>query len=327
MPRLKKPWKPRSSSIGYYLRCDHRAVQDRLYHEGKLPPHVIRDDSDASPNAALGNCAHFTLQDGLRCHFSPRDWEAFDVERLMEAPDLDREEKEFIEYADVFFGGDLDATLAAYKAGDPKIFQPLPSEWKDASQLFGNSIEATRERVRATATLAATHVPKAPDGKPWLCETLLENEYVTGHTDFLSQDFSQVGDLKTTARPVTHGWIKYEHLGQLTAYHLLTGCKLSWVLYVDSMRAAWATMVWVDWTKPGMQEYARHVKKYCISLMSDRIFDTALPRLGSHCSDTWCQYRKSCYQQMMPPAGIYHDTVTAKRPTGGLVWGGKVMGV
>lgn len=319
-PLPKKPWKPRSSSIGMYLQCEWRGLQDRLFHEGRLPEHD-REPFD-SPNASLGNCGHFTLQDGLRCQFSPRDHDFFNAERLLaENIEFNHEEKEFLEYAETFFEGDIDATIAAYKAGDPRIYQPLPSEWIDASQLFAGDIEITREKVRATASLAASRVPKSPDGKPWLCETLLENDYLTGHTDFLSQDYTVVGDLKTTAQPPNHGWIKYEHLGQLAAYHLLTGCKTSWVLYVDSMRASWVTVVWVDWSKPGLQRYAEQVKDFCKHLMSDAIFDSAVPRLGSHCSKTWCSYRKTCYQEMMPAAGTVFDAAASKRPTGQLQWG------
>lgn len=320
------PWKPRASSIGSYMRCEWRALQDRLVYEGKLPKEH-REDSSAKGYASLGNCGHFTLQDGLRCQFSPRD--DVDLDRIVDLPedDLTHAEKEFCEYAEAFFDRDLDATLAAYRAGDPRAFQPLPSEWEEASTLFGKDVEATKVKVRALATLAAAKVPRTPDGKPWLCETSLENDYVTGHTDFLSQCSTQVGDLKTTARPPNHGWIKYEHLAQLAVYHLLTGCKTTWILYVDSMRQAWTTLIWVDWTQPGKKKYAEQVESYCKYLMSDAVFEHAIPRLGSHCGETWCPYRKTCYQEMMPAQGITYDAAAAARPTGTLMWGGQAMGV
>ncbi len=326
-PLPKKPWKPRASAIGSYMRCELRALQDRLFHEGELPAEVVREESDMKSYASLGSCGHFTLQDGTRCLFAPRESSFVNFDRLLDpAAPLTEEERKFCSYADLAFDGDLDATLAAYKAGDPRIFQPLPVEWTNASELFGNDIALTREKVRATASLAASKMPTAPDGKPWICESSFENDLMTGHTDFWSQCGTVVGDLKTTSKPPNHGWIKYEHLAQLAGYHLLTGCTKSWILYVDSMRAAWATLIWVDWTRPGHQRYAQQVADYCKLLMSPAIFDVAIPRIGSHCSETWCPYRKCCYQDMMPPPGIVHDAISAKRPTGQLQWGGKVMG-
>lgn len=319
-------WKPRASAIGSYMRCEWRAVHDRLIFEGKIPA-PQRDPSESAGYASLGNCGHFVLQDGLRCQFGPRDVKNIDLDKVMQdGTVLGREEKEFAEYCDEFFAGDLDATIAAYKSGDPKIYQPLPSEWQEAATLFGGNMELTQQKVRDTATLAAAKVPKTPDNKPWLCETSLENEYLTGHTDFLSQCYTQVGDLKTTAKPPNHGWIKYEHLAQLAAYHLLTGCKQTWILYVDSMRAMWATLIWVDWTQPGKKAYAEQVEAYCKYLMSDAVFEHAIPRIGSHCSETWCPYRKICYQEMMPPPGIVFDVNATKKLSGQLTWGGKVMG-
>jgi hypothetical protein len=333
MPALVRPWKPRASSIGTYIRCEWRGLHDRLIDDGTIPapmrlPSSLRENRD-SPNASLGVCEHFILQDGLRCVFAPKDLKYLDFDKIelstsMEG--LSREEKEFAEYCDVMFGGDIDATKVAYERGDPRVHQPLPSEWKEAATLFDNDMELTQEQARKTATLAASKLPKSPDGKPWLSETLLENDFLTGHTDFLSQDYSVVGDLKTTAKPMQHAWIKYEHLAQLAAYHILTGCRQSWVLYVDSMRAAWSSMVWVDWTKPGMKRYAEQVADFCKLLMSQTIFETAMPRLGSHCSETWCPYRKTCYQEMMPPQGTIYNAAAAQRPTGQLTWGGKTVG-
>ncbi len=320
-PLPKKPWKPRSSSIGGYMACEMRALNDRLHYEGKLPDYT--PEPFDSPNAALGNCGHFTLQDGLRGIFSPRDHDFFDPDRLLSlaVTGYSDDEKQFLEYADSFFDGDIDATLDAYKAADPRIYQPLPSEWVDAARLFGTDIELTREKVRATATLAAAKVPVTPDGKPWLCETSLANEYLTGHTDFLSQDYTVVGDLKTTGIPLDKGHIKYEHLVQLASYHLLTGCLKSWILYVDSMKASWCTIIWVDWTKPGTKRYAEDVRQFCEYLMSDLIYDLAVPRLGPHCSKMWCPHRKACYEQIVPAKGSVYDVVKTKRAVGQIQWG------
>ncbi len=320
-----KPWKPRSSSIGNYMRCEYRAVQDRLIYEGKIPKPV--STSRGTSYASLGNCGHFTLQDGMRCVFAPKHFTP-DFDRLLAdpAPTLSEDEEDFLKYADEFFDGDLDATFAAYQIGDPKIYQPLAEEWTDAALLFGKDTEMTRQKVRDTATLAAAKVPKTPDGKPWICETTLENDYLTGHTDFLSDDFTMVGDLKTASRPPQGGWIKYEHLAQLAAYHLLTGCKQTWILYVDSQKQAWATLIWTDWTQPGKKEYAEHVASYSRYLMSDQVIENAIPRLGDHCGGSWCGHQRTCYQEYMPRPGIMYDAKQAAQPTGQLMWGGKAMG-
>ncbi len=327
MSAIIRPWKPRASSIGNYIRCEWRALQDRLIDDGSIPAPMRLPSSHRkpreSPNAALGNCEHFVLQDGIRCEFGPRDTRYLDFDKIETAPfeQLSREEKEFVEYCRTFFDNDIDATEAAYKAGESRIYQPLPSEWKYASELFGNSLEVTQQKVREVALLGASKVPTTPDGKPWLSETELENDILTGHTDFLSQCRTVVGDLKTTARPMTHAWIKYEHLAQMASYHILTNCKKTWVLYLDSMRAAWSVMVWIDWTLPGMQRYAEQVADFCKLLMSDKIFDVAMPRLGEHCSSTWCAYHDSCYSEMMPPKGILFDATASKRATGTFSWG------
>ena len=84
-----EPWKPRSSSVGYYFNCDYRAAYDRAIHEG-VAAQEIRDAAAANeakpkPHAALGTCIHFTIQDGIRATFpgdpllfqpTPAEWES-----------------------------------------------------------------------------------------------------------------------------------------------------------------------------------------------------------------------------------------------------------
>lgn len=264
------PWRPRASSVGYYMKCLWRAAQDKLRHYGQLPEGLFHEQDDTS-YADLGTCIHFTLQDGTRCVFP----------------------------------------------GPPEDHAPTAEEWKSASSHFGGDLEVTRERVRAAATLGAQKLPKAPDGKPWKAEWAYENEWTTGHIDFLSHDGSIVGDLKTTTKPPVNRRIKAEHQAQLAVYHILTGAPKGFVLYVDSMRAAWTTTCWIDFLKPDFQFYCEQVKAFCQFLMSDRLLDVAYPNLDhTNCTGCFCPYTKSCYGRMAFPPGVDYNAVAARMPTG-----------
>lgn len=75
MPRPKaSAWKARASTLGNYFSCDYRAAFDRAIDEGllELPAEVggeIDQARKSSPYADFGTCAHFHMQDGLRCVF------------------------------------------------------------------------------------------------------------------------------------------------------------------------------------------------------------------------------------------------------------------
>ncbi len=58
-------WKPRASSLGYYLQCDYRAALDKLASQGVLtiPPYV------PAPYADLGTVIHWVLQNSMNCTF------------------------------------------------------------------------------------------------------------------------------------------------------------------------------------------------------------------------------------------------------------------
>jgi hypothetical protein len=318
MARLR--WRPRASGVGQSLDCDWRAANDRAIHEG-LADASIKDPERETCNMSLGTCIHFETQDGIRCQFAPQD-----MAWLNSDDDETELEEAYYEVCDRDFGGDVHTCTQAFLTGDPRTHRPPTSMYLDAAKLFGNDLPFTRERIRASALLAAQHIPASPDGKPWIAETTHENEYVTGHSDFWSQDGTVLGDLKSTAKPPNHGYIHYTHLAQLAVYHNLTGCLRSFVLYVDSMRAAWTTLVWIDWTLPGMREYTQHIADLCVYLGSPELYKNARPRLGDHCKDTWCPYYGGCHQRMMPPRGIHINAITAKAPVGGLTWGGKVIG-
>ncbi len=201
--------------------------------------------------------------------------------------------------------------------GPPADFAPTPQEWEEAAFLFGDNMEITRERVRASATLAATKLPAAPDGKPWRSEDTLENEFVTGHTDFLSEDGTTIGDLKTTSKPTQSSKIKHEHYVQMACYKLLVpSATKGFVLYVDSKTAAWTDVVWIDFLRPDIAFYVEKVREFCLMLMSPMLLSVAYPNLGDHCSNSWCGYTASCYKKFMPPPGTHFNAAITRRPVG-----------
>ena len=270
LPAAAKPWKPRASSLGYYMKCLWRAAQDRLIHEGKLDPRMKEPQDDTS-YADFGTVIHFALQDGTRCTFP----------------------------------------------GPAASHAPTQAEIQSASKLFASDLELMNQRARQCAALAMTMLPKSPDGLPWRAEDELENDILTGHTDFFSQDGSTLGDLKSTSKPPPKGKVKTEHLVQVCGYKLLRPtAKRAFVLYVDSMRAAWATLIWIDFTKPAMQFYLERVHEFAAMLMTDKLLDVAYPNLGDHCQSTWCPYPASCYKAYMPGPGSEYQAAVARRPVG-----------
>ncbi len=296
-------------------------------YQGELP--APRDDREGL-EAALGNCIHFVTQDGLRCSF-PKTTLAVDVDALWRyfneadalGEQVDREslsdhEKTLVSVADHFFDGDFFAAYEAFKAGDPRCFQPPPDKWETAAKLWKGDLNVCREQVRAAATLAASKIPALPTGEVWRAEDAFENHNCTGHTDFLRQDFRVLGDLKTTAKPPKGGWVKPDHLMQVTSYHNLNDRRTerAWVCYVDSQKARWVNLVWIDFTTDAMKFYADQVDEFCSFLMSDQLFDVAHPNLGDHCVHSWCKHKPDCYSRIMPPPGSLYNKALARMPTG-----------
>ncbi len=321
----KKPWKPRASALGFYANCLWRAAQDRAVYEGELPEPAPQAETSA---ASLGTCIHFTLQDGIRCTFPRKqlDVDSAGFARYLNEADamgetIDQTEWsaadiELYALANAHFDGDVIVAHAALAAGDPRCYQPTAAEWEDAAKLWGGNVDHAREQVRSAATLGAATVPPLPSGERWCAEDEFENDYVSGHTDFLRADKKILGDLKTTAKPPQGGWLKPAHLLQMTAYQRLTGAERAWVLYLDSMKGRWTNMVWIDFTTDAMKFYADQVEAFCRFLMSDRLFDAAYPNLGDHCVYSWCRYKDDCYSKIMPRPGSLYNLSIARKAVG-----------
>jgi hypothetical protein len=114
-------WRPRASSLGHYWACSQRAAFDRGIHEGIFSPDM-KEDNPIKPNAALGTCIHFFLQDGLRAVFPGP------------SQDYAPEEDEY-ESASKLFGGSRQDLMRAVEASARLAAQHMPklpngSHWR-----------------------------------------------------------------------------------------------------------------------------------------------------------------------------------------------------
>lgn len=198
--------------------------------------------------------------------------------------------------------------------GEAASHKYTDEQFANAATLFGRDRDRTLAAMRHVAKYAAVHLPKSPDGQPWRAEVKFKSRYFTGTVDFLSQCGTAVGDLKTTSKPPVGNRIKYPHLIQMVCYHILTGASKGWVFYVDSKNGSWSLLILIDFSTPEMQELAMQVRAYALYLKSKRLYNTAVPRMGEHCSDNFCPYPGKCRDRFLPVAGVQHDaSVVAAR--------------
>jgi hypothetical protein len=310
LPTPLKPgetWKPRASGIGAYQACLWRVANDRAIAEGRITPDDARgigewEDTGYAPH---GSAIHWTAQAGA-CEFPSH-----------EAP-----AKEVMEAAE-HFDGDPIAAAQAFRDGNPLAWKPTEAEWKLAATLFAGNAEAHLRVVASVAQLVVNRLPKSPDGKKWVAETSWTTDWCTGHIDFLPQDLSEIGDLKTTSKPPEMGgYVKPMYLAQVIAYGRMvkqaTGVqpKRAWLLYADAQKAAWSYFVPLDLTTPERLIYAENLEGFARFLMSDLLWSVAFPNPGHHCDENFCPYRKSCVRKLMPTGGQWHDAKAAVKPFG-----------
>ncbi len=205
-----------------------------------------------------------------------------------------------------------DGLRCVWPTGKSEDYKYTPEEFKTASLMHGGNADRTLEMIRRVARYAAPFVPKPADGKPWLCEHKFGNPFLTGTIDFLSQDGLEIGDLKTTTKPPVNRRAKYAHVIQMVCYHILVpSAKRGWILYVDSLAASWSTLVPIDYQSAEMQELEAQVVAYAKHLRSVNLPKSAIPRMGSHCEDNFCPYRRVCHDRYRPDAGTAHEAKLA----------------
>jgi hypothetical protein len=300
-----RPWKPRASQLGAYNDCLWRAVYDRLVYEGNLPPGVspvVRETGAAD----FGTCCHYLLQ------ASPRTDGKAPCRFAAYTPSQDE-----IAEAAQHFGGDLALAQQAFLAGDHRAHAPTAAQWLSAAKQYNGDMETCQVKAREVASLALAYLPPPPTGA-WICEQPFDGEYLSGHMDFLSEDWTHGCDLKTTSMAPEHSRVKTSHLYQMAGYHLLTGRRLQHcpLLYVDSRNAAWVDLIPCSFTSPDMQFFCDQVEEFCRFLMSDRLMEVAWPRLGKHCYQTWCPWEPHCAQKFIPPRGRHFDAIRRQTPSG-----------
>lgn len=259
-------WKPRSSSMGYYLACDYRAAFDRAVHEGlmALPQAVVDDQAKPKPSADLGTCIHWYMQDSMRCVFPTGD------------PLTHKFTQAQLDCAASLFGHDIDSTLTVIQKVAQMAIPEMPPT-PDGKPWLAET-EFTDERIQVIGC--------------------------SGHIDFLSQDGSTIVDLKTTAKKPLYGRIKPEHLVQQIVYGLLVGepIRRCHVLYASS-RGDWVCLSRpFEFTTEDGARFVEHVREYIQYLIGDQLMVRAVPRIGVHCYESWCPYTALCRDAIIPPA-------------------------
>lgn len=301
-------WKPRASQIGGYLQCLWRAAQDRAIAEGRTTKQDTGGRWEETGFAPHGTCIHWFTQTGIGCRF----------------PNWTNPTDDDVKNASEHYGGDLDATRRAFAAGDPRAWAPLKSEWELARTLFDGDAEVHNQVVASVSQVLASDLSKPANGRPWIAESAWETDYCTGHIDLLSDDFLELGDIKTTAKPPNYAKVscKPGYLAQIVLYaHMveqLTGVqpRSGFIHYIDSMHGNWTYRVPVRFTSSALEFYADQLEAFCRFLMSDQLWDVAYPNVGDGCEELWCPYRDPCKRAIMPPPGRWYDRNRAGRQVG-----------
>lgn len=268
-------WKPRSSSMGGYTECDYRAAFDRAIDEGLL-------ELTAEEKGELKAGNQYT-DFGTVCHFYLQDG------------------------------------TGCLFPGPSAAYAPTKEEEETAAGMTGGDVTVMRSKAREVATLAAKFLPKAPDGKPWRSEIPFGKETnsnlpFSGTLDFLSQDYTELGDLKTTSRPPDKNRIKTGHLIQITAYAWLvlqaTGVlpKRGWVLYVSSKGDWVIPPIYVNFEAMG--DFIDMLVNQVAYWRGPDLYTRAMPRmLDERCGDHFCPHVGRCREKIRPGAGQKVDAI------------------
>jgi hypothetical protein len=200
--------------------------------------------------------------------------------------------------------------------GPPADHAPTPEMHISAAKLFGGDLERQKDAARRAATVAASLLPKLPNGVGWLAEESWDTGYLTGHTDLRSSDGTILVDLKFTSKPPLHNKVKPNHLPQMASYTRMAKPRKILVIYVDKTNAAWGLPVWIDCMTEKWQWYTDQMMDFAKFLTTDLLYSAATPHLGDHCNQLWCPYQAQCVRRLTPNPGLFFDAIKARRPTG-----------
>jgi len=194
----------------------------------------------------------------------------------------------------------FDGMGCAFDRNEP----PTDAQWQNASILFGGNLDRTKQAAFAAATLAASHLPKP---RVWRAEVRASSRWTQGTIDLLTEDGTELWDLKTTSKPPLGGNIKAPHLYQLLTYRLLCKSKkrpmpkTGGVIYVDAIGASWCHAMSIDYEDEALVELSDQIEQYTRYLRSNQLFKHAVPRIGTHCSEDWCPFVSVCRNRFIKP--------------------------
>jgi len=185
-----------------------------------------------------------------------------------------------------------------------------------AAALFGGDATKLMPAVNSAVLAAAGSMPQAADGKPWRAEVRAKSRLLTGHIDFLSQDGTQLIDLKTTSRKPDHNRVKGEHFLQMLAYKFLVPSITSaHILYVDAVGARWAMLSPpMDFASPDLLAQVERLPAFLRRIRSKNIYASAIATPGGHCASGFCPHTAICKDRFIPGPGTIVDRVVTALP-------------
>ena len=274
---MKKPsFHPRASAVGYYMRCARRFALDRQLSLGLttladlgLPTTTL--DRTSSPPADFGTYAHWVLQCAMKAQFKSK----------------------MNDFS--FSGWDQPAAENA---------KPDDSVLAHGAQLFSGGPTQAHDMAVQMARLAAARMPKA-DG--WMAEAYgVIPKFLGGHIDFLSADWLNIVDLKTTGTAPTNGKIKPAHAWQLAAYALLvysaTGVlpENGYIMYVHS-RGEWVCRSQpIEFHSPAGQQMLDFLHEKLDEMRRASPRSAFTPSMSDECDKDYCPFTSICRDKMIP---------------------------
>lgn len=194
-----------------------------------------------------------------------------------------------------------------------------------AARFFGGDLDALDTMAIRVSALVRRTIPTDHGGHPWRAEDAFRNEALglSGHTDLLSEDRTELYDLKTTSRKPAHNRPKAGHVVQMIGYKLLIPeLHRAHLVYADAQAARWvvhAAPILFD--APEMQIMLARVREYIEFLRGPDLLRRALPRIGEHCETLFCDFRHICRDLIVPPAagaevidGVVEEVLRGSNP-------------